>query len=393
MKTLIIYIMMMVPCLGFMSCSGQTQEKNTNTAIVGGGCDGCEIMYIGMPEQIHSEDVSPGWYEKGQKLIISGTVFQPDGKTPAADVIIYYWQTDSNGYYSPVKDMDQRAARHGHIRGWVKTDAAGKYTIKTIRPAPYPGQTMPAHIHLSVKEPGIANEYYTDEINFDDDRFLIPHFKKYPQENRGGSGVVRILIKDDIQVAEHPIVLGLNIPGYPKKITRAVQSGLNIGEDQPSFTPFHVYGPDKGTRTCPVCKYGRYHGILYFAGAGEDREDLKKWLVFLERESIKRSRYLKIYCISEGSDDQKKQLEQLGTELNLKKTALCLVPSFSDRETEAYLNRISANVTNTFIIYKYRNIVDKYISLKPTTENFNQISKALDGTKGDYFELPHIPYP
>ncbi|KFF22898.1 hypothetical protein [Chryseobacterium sp. JM1] len=217
MKTLIVYIIMLISCLGFMSCNGQTSEKKGNTKIVGGGCDGCEIMYIGMPKEIHSEDISPGWNEKGQQLIISGTVFQRNGKTPAANVIIYYWQTDNDGYYSPKKGMDKRTERHGHIRGWVKTDALGRYTIKTIRPAPYPSQTLPAHIHLSVKEPDVANEYYTDEINFEDDQLLVPYFKKYPQENRGGSGVVKPLMKGTIQMAKHNIILGLNIPNYPKK--------------------------------------------------------------------------------------------------------------------------------------------------------------------------------
>lgn len=202
------------------SCSGQKHEASSTGKgeIVGGGCDGCEVMYVGIPKEIGSTNISPGWNEKGQKLIVTGTVFQLDGKTPAQNIIIYYWQTDNNGYYSPKADMDERAMRHGHIRGWVKTDVNGKYTIKTIRPAPYPNQTIPAHIHLSIKEPDIANEYYTDEINFDDDKFLSPHFEKYPQENRGGSGVVRVLLKDSIQIAEHDIILGLNIPNYPKRL-------------------------------------------------------------------------------------------------------------------------------------------------------------------------------
>ena len=144
---------------------------------------------------------------------------------------------------------------------------------------------MPAHIHLSVKEPDVAHEYYTDEINFDDDKLLIPHFKKYPQENRGGSGVVRILLKDNLQIAEHNIVLGLNIPNYPKKLTVVSKSGLNVGEDQPSFIPFHAYGPDRGTQTCPVCKYGRYHGIIYFVGNNTNWNEVKNWLQFLEQES------------------------------------------------------------------------------------------------------------
>lgn len=199
-----------------MSCNGQTNDRPVQK-IVGGGCDGCELMYIGMPQKINAVDTSPGWNEEGQQLMVTGTVFQQDGRTPAKDVVIYYWHTDNDGYYSPAPGMDERVKRHGHIRGWVKTGPDGKYAIKTIRPAPYPKDMLPAHIHLSVKEPAVANEYYTDEINFEGDTLLVAHFRKYPPENRGGSGVVKVQLKDGRQVAEHNIVLGLNIPYYPKK--------------------------------------------------------------------------------------------------------------------------------------------------------------------------------
>lgn len=383
----------------FTSCTGQNSKSGSiaKKEIVGGGCDGCELMYIGMPEQISSVDTSAGWFEKGQKLVVTGTVFQLDGKTPAPNIIIYYWQTDSNGYYSPKSGMSEQAKRHGHIRGWVKTDINGKYTIKTIRPAPYPNNIIPAHIHLSIKEPGIANEYYPDDINFDDDKFLIPYFRKYPQENRCGSGIVRVLLKDSLQIAEHNIILGLNIPNYPKKLNKKEASGLPIGEDQPSFSPFHAYGPDKGTQTCPVCKYGRYHGILYFVGNKADWNAIKEWLQFLERESVKRQKYLKVYFIygSERSYDKalrQEHLERLGAELNIRNTALTFVPSFVDKETEANLNKIDPDVENTFVVYRHRSIVDKYINLKPTSKNFKTISESLDKTQGDYFNLMEPKY-
>jgi len=382
----------------FIACDGQTNKiiKRSNK-IVGGGCDGCELMYIGMPAKISSVETSPGWNEPGQKLIVTGTVFQLDGKTPAPDVVIYYWQTDYTGHYTPTDDMDERTKRHGHIRGWVKTDAEGKYTIKTIRPAPYPDDVLPAHIHLSIKEPDVENEYYTDEINFDDDQLLIPYKKKHPFENRGGSGVVRILLKDDVQIAEHDIVLGLNIPDYPKKLKTSKRSGLNIGEDQPSFIPFHAYGLDKGTQTCPVCKYGRYHGILYFVGNYPDWNEIKNWLRFLEQESEKREKYLKVYFIYGNEKNYNKQsrqaeLEKLGAELHIKNMALTFVPSFTDKATEAYLNKINPEVKNTFIIYRHRSIVDKYTDLEPTSENFKMLSDALNKTQGDYFDLSEPEY-
>lgn len=201
------------------SCNGQSGNTSSpsskNSLLVGGGCDGCELMFIGMPEKIYSIDTSAGWKEKGQPLVIHGQAFAKDGVTPAPNIIVYYWQTDNNGYYSPSPEQDQRTKRHGHIRGWIKTDKDGRYTLYTIRPAPYPKEDMPAHIHLSVKEPGISNEYYIDELVFDDDK-LLTAAKRSKMENRGGSGILKTRIVDGTQSADHSFVAGKNIPNYPK---------------------------------------------------------------------------------------------------------------------------------------------------------------------------------
>lgn len=397
---LLIFNKIIVLCLLVASCNGQTKPSHTkNTERVGGECEEgyCELMYLGMPKEINSIDTSAGWYEKGQKLMVTGTVYQLDGKTPAPNVVVYYHHTDNNGYYSKRNDKPENQTRHGHIRGWLKTDKDGKYTLYTIRPAPYPDASEPAHIHWLIKEPDVKNEYWTDDLVFDDDKLLIPHLKKYPQRNRTGSGVARILLKDSLQIAEHDFILGLNIPNYPKKQNVKVQSGLNIGEDQPSFTPFHAHGPDKGTTTCPVCKYGRYHGIIYFVGAKSNWTDIKNWLAFLEKESIKRQKYLKVYFVYGNDKNYNKQerineLERIGNELNIKNTALTFVPSFSDTKTETFKNKINPSAENTFIIYKHRNIVDKYVDLKPTSKNFSIIINSLKQTKGQFFDLPEPVY-
>jgi len=112
--------------------------------------------------------------------------------------------------------MNEKAKRHGHIRGWVKSDENGKYSIYTIRPAPYPSNDMPAHIHTSIKEPSIDNEYYIDAFVFDDDVLLTDKERK-SAENRGGNGILSLERQKDMDVAEHDIILGLNIPNYPKR--------------------------------------------------------------------------------------------------------------------------------------------------------------------------------
>ena len=94
-----------IATLNFLTdCNGQTKtESNQNeiktdkNKLIGGGCDGCELMYVGMPKVISSEHTSNGWDEGKQKLILTGKVFQLDGRTPASDVVIYYWHTDDSG--------------------------------------------------------------------------------------------------------------------------------------------------------------------------------------------------------------------------------------------------------------------------------------------------------
>ncbi len=390
---------LLIPLIFFTAlagCNAQSSRSNNQTPtnkqkLVGGGCDGCEIMYVGMPNNINSSDTSAGWTEMGQKLLVTGTVYKLGGRTPAQNVIIYYWQTDNNGYYSSSEKLDARAKRHGHIRGWVKTDERGRYSIYTIRPSPYPNENIPAHIHTSIKEPNIDNEYYIDEFVFDDDKLLTSD-KRKALENRGGSGILRVLKSGDMQVAEHNIVLGVNIPNYPETNESTKQSGLEIGEDNPSFIPFHAWGPDKGTRTCPVCKYGRYHGVIYFVGNTPNWVDIKKWLIFLEQESVNRSKYLKVYFIygneyNYSEAKRRRELEKIGKDLGIQNIALTFVPSFKDRESEVNLNKIDPAVENTFIIYRHRNIIDKFINLKPEQVNFKLISETLDKTKGEYFEL------
>ncbi|MBK7427057.1 MAG: intradiol ring-cleavage dioxygenase [Saprospiraceae bacterium] len=389
-------------CMG--SCHGQINQIN-NTAhpekIKEAAFENSEFTYYGIPKVISPIDTSPGWDQKGQKILLTGIVYKVDGKTPAADVILYYYQTNTEGKYlhkskenrsMPPNELGQT---HGYIRGWVKTDKEGNYSIYTVRPGTYPTRDEPDHVHITVKEPNELREYYIDDFVFDDDKLLISA-KRKKMENRGGSGVLRMVKKDQLHVGERNIILGLNIPEYPVKTDNSeVNTGKNIGEDIISFIPFHAWGPDKGTKTCPVCKYGWYHGILYFVGNHPDWDEIKLWLRFLETESHKREKYLKVYFIygneSEYSKSKREaELSALGKELQLDKVALTFVPSFSDRESEIDLNKINPMAMNTFLLYKRSRVIDKFVNLKPNQDNFNLMIGSLDQTINEYFNLPKI---
>ncbi|WP_221390252.1 intradiol ring-cleavage dioxygenase [Dyadobacter sp. NIV53] len=205
MKNLIAILLI----LGCANCFAQSKK-------VGGPCEGCEAIYENtvpfekLPAIIKMPEVS---WEGKKPLGINGIVYKADGKTPAPDVILYLYHTDETGHYPKKGDEKGWAKRHGYLRGWLKTNVKGEYKFVSIRPAPYPGATEPAHIHITVKEPGI-NEYYIDEFLFSDDPLLTSE-KRSKLENRGGSGIIQIIDVGNMYKGERNIYLGKNIPDYP----------------------------------------------------------------------------------------------------------------------------------------------------------------------------------
>jgi protocatechuate 3,4-dioxygenase beta subunit len=105
--------------------------------------------------------------EPGEPLIVSGTIYSPDGKQPLPGITLYVYQTDATGRYS-TSGGDNRGTR---IHGVMRTNAQGRYEFRTIRPGSYPNSQNPAHIHAYVSGPDYP-EYWIDEFLFADDPFI-----------------------------------------------------------------------------------------------------------------------------------------------------------------------------------------------------------------------------
>ncbi|MGB5464094.1 MAG: intradiol ring-cleavage dioxygenase [Aureibaculum sp.] len=195
-----------------ISACAKSQDKEKNVRHIGGPCEGCEAIYEYGNNTLHPVDTLPDFEKGKEKIKITGIIYKKDGKTPAKDVILYAYQTNEKGIYPKIKTSLGWEKRHGYIRGWIKTDASGKYTFYTFRPGSYPNSSIAQHIHFTIKEPD-KNEYYIDDILFDDDPFLAEAMRK-KSHPRCGNGIVTLIKKDSILEAKRDIILGLNIPDY-----------------------------------------------------------------------------------------------------------------------------------------------------------------------------------
>jgi len=128
--------------------------------------NGLIMIHRDTPAQFLSQTqiAAPG--EPGDPLVVAGQVFAPDGRTPAPGVTVYAYNTDAEGYYGA-----GRAEYPPRIYGWMRTDAAGRFELRTIRPGRYPNMRVPAHVHFDLWSGGYPMQW-AEAVQFAGDSYL-----------------------------------------------------------------------------------------------------------------------------------------------------------------------------------------------------------------------------
>lgn len=195
-----------------LSCTPSHSQQQPKYELIG-TCEGCEAIFEYGDRQLKAVDTLPDFEEEGPKLKVTGTIYQPDGKTPAEGVILYIYHTDQTGVYPTQGNERGWARQHGYIRGWVKTGADGRYTFYTLRPASYPNTENPQHIHPTILEPN-GKYYWLGSYFFADDPYLLDRMRNQEAPRGGSSGVLHLRRESSLWVGERDIVLGKNVAGY-----------------------------------------------------------------------------------------------------------------------------------------------------------------------------------
>ncbi|WP_174475959.1 intradiol ring-cleavage dioxygenase [Myxococcus sp. CA033] len=173
-------------------------------------CEGCEAVAERVPERLVPTVRLASAEEPGERMTLTGRVLSAQSREPVAGVVIYAHHTNAAGLYANGTRESEWSRRHGRLRGWARTGGDGVYTFETIKPAPYPNDTLPAHVHLFIGEPG-RPAYHVDDVVFDGEFGVTPRYRE-KQELRGGSGIVKLsrtasgvwLARRDIVLERHP---------------------------------------------------------------------------------------------------------------------------------------------------------------------------------------------
>ncbi|MCX2742743.1 intradiol ring-cleavage dioxygenase [Mangrovivirga sp. M17] len=201
--------------ISILSCSGQESNDNYGTRTLIGNCEGCEAVFEFNDRKLNATDTLPDFEDDGTKIKISGTIYEPDGVTPANDVVMYLYHTNQDGIYEPTPDSEGWEKRHGYIRGWVKTNEEGYYEFYTLKPGHYPDRKTPAHIHPIILEPN-GKYYWVGSYFFSDDPYLTDEIKNNDKPRCGSDGILQLTDAngDGIMEGKRDLVLGKNISGY-----------------------------------------------------------------------------------------------------------------------------------------------------------------------------------
>jgi protocatechuate 3,4-dioxygenase, beta subunit len=201
--------------MGLLACSAQSSvSEGKNTAGVVRAdlyqCEGCEAALEADAAKLTASAQMAPTGEPGDAMRLEGTVFANSGKFPVGGIILYAWQTNAAGLYANGSSESEMSRLHGRLRGWVKTSPDGRYRFDTIKPAPYPNDTLAAHIHLVVLEPG-KRPYWIDDVVFDGEFGVTPKYRR-EMTNKGGKGIIRLtkelggtwVARRDIVLEQHP---------------------------------------------------------------------------------------------------------------------------------------------------------------------------------------------
>lgn len=159
----------------------------------------------------------------------------------------------------------------------------------------------------------------------------------------------------------------------------ALQSGLKVGDTVTPFHPTHLSGPDKGTDTCPPCKYGNRPAVQAWfhmdseanmtaiarelnSAVASSKKDFKAFMIMMKG------------C--EKCEPMAKSFATKAEKSGLKNVAIATLDG-KDEAVKNYKINTDSAVKNTILVYKDRKVVARFVNLKADAAGMRQLRAAI----------------
>lgn len=158
-------------------------------------------------------------------------------------------------------------------------------------------------------------------------------------------------------------------------------SGLAVGEMVTPFHPTHVAGPDKGTSTCPPCKYGARPAVQVWV----NEDDMSNVIALATNlsDKVKASKHeFKAFIIKlECCEGCAGHMTDMGGKLKNNNLGIATI-KVDDTAVKNYKINTSEEVKNTVIVYKDKKVVAKFVNLKADAKGLKELNAAIAKVDG-----------
>jgi hypothetical protein len=157
-------------------------------------------------------------------------------------------------------------------------------------------------------------------------------------------------------------------------------SGLNVGEMVTPFHPKHIAGPDKGTDTCPPCKYGARPAVQAWVHPSEKADVVAALAKTLsanvaEHKAADFKSFMIMLTMCQACESKANKFAESAKIDNIGIATL----GVDDKALKAYKVNASADVKNTVIVYKDKKVAAKFVNLTDSKEDLAKLQAAIDG--------------
>jgi protocatechuate 3,4-dioxygenase beta subunit len=155
-------------------------------------------------------------------------------------------------------------------------------------------------------------------------------------------------------------------------------SGLGLGESVTPFHPTHITGPDKGTDTCPPCKYGAIPAVQVWVN-GDSMENVSKIAGVLNKNAVGNSKFKGfVIFVSKSKDTTAKLIQNVATKTGFNAIGMAVIDP-GNEAIENYKINLDSEIKNTVFVYKNKKVMAKFVNLEASDKGLSELGDAIAG--------------